>query len=341
MTLNERIAALAALGQYLQKPDDQWAAAARKAEAQNGWFTPAFVQKAVHNIWSRFLQLDVLEKIANQYKLPAEQRNPAKVGLVLAGNIPLVGFHDVVCCFLCGHYAVIKLSSKDAVLLPHLFNWLIEEFPASLPYFTVAENLKSCDAYIATGSNNTARYFEYYFSKFPNIIRKNRTSVAVLTGDETDHELELLADDVHSFFGLGCRNITKIYVPQSYRFEPLIEAFKKYNYLADHNKYKNNYDYHLAVHLLNGKQYMATESLLLIEDEALFSPIAQLNYEKYRNRDAVIADLKANEAVQCIVGNGFVPFGEAQCPQFIDYADGVDTMEFLAQLCADDDLRKS
>ena len=188
----------------------------------------------------------------------------------MAGNIPLVGFHDLLCTFITGHYAVIKLSSKDVVLLTFLIEKMKEWTADADPYFSIQVMLKNCDAYIATGSNNSSTYFAYYFAKYPHIIRRNRTSVAILTGEETDEELEALADDVYQYFGLGCRNVTKIMVPRGYNFERLLERFRKYNYLFDYQKYKNNYDYNLAIHLLNHKYYMSNGSLLLAENQFSF-----------------------------------------------------------------------
>ncbi|MEI9909839.1 MAG: hypothetical protein WDO71_09315 [Bacteroidota bacterium] len=203
-------------------------------------------------------------------------------GIVMAGNIPLVGFHDLLCVFIAGHKAIIKPSSKDDTLIRHLAAKLIEWEIEVSELIQFAEMLKNCEAYIATGSNNSAGYFEYYFKKYPHIIRRNRTSVAILTGHETHDELAKLADDVYCYFGLGCRNVTKIHVPKEYDFIPLLTAFKKYDYLAEHHKYKNNYDYNLAIHLLNKKMYMSNPSLLLIEEASPFSPISQLNYEFLR-----------------------------------------------------------
>jgi len=192
--------------------------------------------------------------------------------------------------------------------------------------------LKGCDAYITTGSNNSARYFEYYFSKYPNIIRRNRTSVAVLDGTETPEELDKLADDVHLYFGMGCRNVTKIFIPKNYDFIPILSAFKKYDRFKDHHKYKNNYDYNLALHILNGKFYMTNESVILVESPSIFSPISQLNYEFYTRKKDVDESLRLLEYLQCAVGHGYIPFGQAQLPSLTDYADGVDTMKFLTSL---------
>ena len=192
--------------------------------------------------------------------------------------------------------------------------------------------LKSCDAYIATGSNNSSRYFEYYFSRYPNIIRKNRTSVSVLTGKETPEELESLADDVHLYFGLGCRNVTKIYVPRGYDFIPLLDACKKYSWMIEHHKYKNNYDYNLAIHLLNKKYYMTNGSVLLVEEPSLFSPISQLNYEFYGPEQDPVRQLAGHPDLQCLVGQGGIPLGRSQQPRLKDYADGIDSLSFLAGL---------
>jgi len=250
----------------------------------------------------------------------------------MAGNIPLVGFHDLLCTFITGHYAVIKPSSKDEVLITFLIKKMKEWKEDAAPYFTIADRLKDCDAYIATGSNNSSGYFEYYFSKYPHIIRRNRTSVAILTGEESDDELEALADDVYLYFGLGCRNVTKIYVPKDYNFERLLTIFKKYNYLSNHNKYKNNYDYNLAIHLLNNTYYMSNESLLLIEETSPFSRISQLHYEYYDDIESVKNSLANDNSIQCVVGGKEIFFGKAQQPGICNFADGVDTIGFLNSL---------
>jgi hypothetical protein len=192
--------------------------------------------------------------------------------------------------------------------------------------------LRGCDGYIATGSNNSARYFEYYFGKYPNLIRRNRTSVAILDGNETEDDLKKLADDVYVYFGLGCRNVTKLYVPAQYDFIPLLEAFSKFNYLADHHKYKNNYDYQLALLILNKKYYMTNGSVLLTEAQSPFSPISVLHFEYYDGSSGTGSFLRDNEDIQCIVGKGHIPFGLAQQPGLRDYADGNDTMQFLQKL---------
>ncbi len=332
MNLQHRIDLLIRLGQYILSDDENWAAAKERASRENGWFIPEFVDLASNNIARYFLQKEVLEKWAAGYQLPAENLNPQTVGLIMAGNIPLVGFHDWLCIFISGHKALIKPSSKDQVLIKHLLEKLNEWNADAATFSDFSEMLKGCDAYIATGSNNSSRYFEYYFKKYPHIIRKNRTSVAVLTGEETNEDLEKLADDVYLYFGLGCRNVTKIYVPEAYDFIPVLEAFRKYNYLSDHHKYKNNYDYNLALHLLNKKYYMTNGSILLIEDAPFFSPISQLNYEFYYDQNILQNLLKTTSDLQCIAGKGFIPYGSSQSPTISDYADGVDTLNFLSNL---------
>ncbi|MDQ2751397.1 MAG: acyl-CoA reductase, partial [Bacteroidota bacterium] len=204
-----------------------------------------------------------------------------------------------------------------------------EEF---IPYASVAETLKHCDAYIATGSNNSSRYFEYYFAKYPHIIRKNKTAVALLYGDETDEELSLLADDVSLYFGLGCRNVTKLFVPEGYDFIPVLEALKKYNYFLDLNKYKNNYDYGFALLIMSGRFYMNNGSILLAENASPFAPVAQLNFGYYNSIKETNSILQNNSDVQCIVGHQHTPFGNAQKPSFADFADGTDTLQFLMNL---------
>jgi hypothetical protein len=332
MNLQYRIDLLVRLGQYFLSDDEQWSLIKERASRENGWFIPEFVELAAQNIARSFLQKEHLQSWAKSYQLQTLNLKPQTIGIVMAGNIPLVGFHDFLCVFLSGHKAVIKPSSKDQVLINHLAEKLQEWEPEVDSLVVFSEMLKGCDAYIATGSNNSSRYFDYYFGKYPNVIRRNRTSVAVLTGEETIAELGELADDVYQYFGLGCRNVTKIYVPENYDFIPLLETFKKYNYLADHHKYKNNYDYNLALHLLNKKYYMTNGSILLIEDPVIFSPISQLNYEFYANNDDLTVKLSSVHDLQCVVGKRFIPFGMGQCPAINDYADGVDTLKFISGL---------
>ena len=325
-----RIELATRLGEYISSGSPEWQEVKQEASLKNPWFTPRFIDMATENIAIHFLTKQKLVDWTSSYKI--EPANSKKIGIVMAGNIPLVGFHDLLCVFMSGHKAIIKPSSKDETLIKHLVQKLNEWNGETNEQVFFEEMLKGCDAYIATGSNNSSRYFEYYFSKYPHIIRKNRTSVAVLDGTETPSELEKLADDVHLYFGMGCRNVTKMFVPKNYDFIPLLSSFKKYNYFKDHNKYKNNYDYILALHILNRKFYMTNESIILLENPSIFSPISQLNYEFYTDKNAVEEQLRSLADLQCAVGHGYIPFGQAQLPSLTDYADGIDTMKFLTNL---------
>lgn len=329
MNIERRVDLLANVGTWMQMNDIGWQEAKEKAEHKNAWFTKDHVELAVSNIISTFLQKDLLTKWVANYTLPARSKT---VGIVMAGNLPLVGFHDFMCGFISGHKLRLKLSSKDEVLLPYLLRKLGEWEPEVLEQVTIEEMLKGCDAYIATGSNNTARYFEQYFGKYPNIIRRNRTSVAILDGTETTEELTALADDVYLYYGLGCRNVTQVCVPRNYSFEPLLRAFDSHNGYADLNKYKNNYDYHLAIYLLNRVPYMSNESILLVENDLPFSAVSVLHYRYYDDKQAIIEELKNSLDIQAMVGHGFIPFGNSQKPSLSDYADNVDTMQFLCSL---------
>lgn len=289
---------------------------------------PGILEKAAGSIADNYLKEDKLRQWAGYYKLDDNIQEKC-VGIVMAGNIPMVGFHDFLCVFITGHKQMIKMSSKDDVLLKHLVKVMAGWNSKVNGKVIFAEMLKNCDAYIATGSNNSSRYFEQYFGKYPNIIRSNRTSVAVLNGSESTEELEKLADDMHLYFGLGCRNVTKIYVPENYDFIPIIKAFDKYQYFSDHHKYKNNYDYQLSILLLNGKYYMTNGSTLLTQNESFFSPISQVHYQFYTSPEGMQQSLQSNRELQCIVGHSNVPFGQAQNPGLFQYADSVDTMAFL------------
>lgn len=329
MNLQERIALLEQLGKYILSNNETWQDIKARASLENAWFTPDFIEISTLNIAQQFLDKSLLEAWVKKYDFHQENIAPKNVGVVMAGNIPLVGFHDFLCVFVSGHNITIKPSSKDEVLIKHLVELLYQWNDATKTTIQFAEQLKGCDAYIATGSNNSSRYFDYYFGKYPNIIRKNRTSVAILDGTETKEELELLADDIQLYFGLGCRNVTKLFVPEGYDFIPLLEALKKYDHYFEFHKYKHNYDYHLALLMMSNKLYMTNGSIILTENEALFSPISQVNYSFYNSVENVLELLKNNNDVQCVVGKYGLPFGKAQQPSLTDYADGVDTMEFL------------
>jgi len=317
------------LGEYMRSDAESWQAAKERAAQANSWFTPEFIDLAANHIAENWLDEKQLSEWIARYPQSAAVK---ELGLVMAGNIPLVGFHDFLCGFLSGHRMALKLSSKDSVLIRHLAAKLEEWDPAVAERIAIREMLQGCDAYIATGSNNSARYFEQYFAKYPHIIRKNRTSAAVLTGKESPEDLQELAKDVFLYFGLGCRNVTQLCVPEGYDFTKLLDAFGIYADMIQHHRYKNNYDYHLAIFLLNKVPYLTNESVILVENELPFSAPAVVHYRYYKEREAMIKELEANDEIQCIVAEGKTGFGKAQWPGLGDFADGVDTMAFLAGL---------
>lgn len=337
MNLQQRIELLAKLGNYLVENNEALQDAKHNAYLANPWFVPEFIDKSCENIATRFLNKHLLENWAGSYFLKDNMLHKCNIGIIMAGNIPLVGFHDFLCVFISGHRQTIKASSKDDILIKFLVAQLALWDQEVLEMVSFADNLKGCDAYIATGSNNSSRYFEYYFQKYPHIIRKNRTGVAILTAKESIEELNAFTSDLMSYFGFGCRNVTQLYVPENYDFIPLIESLKKYAYYLDFHKYRHNYDYQLAVLLLNSKYYMDSGSLLFSESDALFSPISQVHYSYYKDENALIQQIKDDERIQCIIGHNFIPFGNSQIPDLSDYADGVDTMKFINSLT---DLKK-
>lgn len=304
---------------------------------ENGWFTEDNVKLAVENIAKIYLNEDALEKFAKKYGLN-ENLNPKKIGIVMAGNIPAVGFHDLLCVILSGNIALLKLSSSDTATMMFLINKLYEFDPELRNIIIIAQRLNDADALIATGSDNTAKHFEYYFASKPRIIRRNRTSVAVLNGNETRVELADLGNDIFQYFGLGCRNVSKFYVPVGYTFDKFYESIEYWSTIQLHHKYNNNYDYNKSIYLVNRIPHLDNGFLLLKEDDALVSPISVCFYETYEG-DAHLEQLLAESAekIQCTVSsdarfpNSF-RFGEAQVPKLEDFADGIDTMEFLMNL---------
>jgi hypothetical protein len=286
--------------------------------------------------WAKALTEDNLSKWLSNYTFT--EKTPKTVALILAGNIPLVGFHDFVSVIISGNKALVKLSSNDQKLLPLLSKYLIAIDERLKNYIEFTEGkLENFDAVIATGSNNTARYFEYYFKDKPSIIRKNRNSVAVLSGKETREELELLGEDIFRYFGLGCRNVSKLFVPVGYDFDPFFNAIYNQKCVIEYEKYANNYDYNKAVFLMSLYKILDNGFLTIKEDESYSSPISSVFYEYYESIDSVKNKLQLDsEKIQCIVSNGLIensiPFGKTQQPELWDYADGVDTLEFLLSL---------
>jgi len=336
MKLHERIDVLVKLGERLQQKDEYLDAIMHRNKFHNPWFTVDNQQQAVEAIAKQYLDRNLLEEWIKRYNVP-EEGGLMKVGIVMAGNIPLVGFHDWLSVIVAGHRAEVKLSDKDPYLMPYLIKLLGEIDSRTKAYTNLTNKLTDFDAVIATGSNNSARYFEAYFGKYPNIIRKNRNGVAVLSGDESGEELKQLGRDVFDYFGLGCRNVSKIYVPEGYDFDPMLEALHEYRQIVLNTKYKNNFDYNYSLYILNKEQFKANGCILLREDKAIASRIATLHYEPYAELSRVEKELqKRKEEIQCIIASpGLIKeqptfaFGEAQQPRLWDYADGEDTMAFL------------
>lgn len=305
------------------------------SQSHNGWYTPENVYFAI-NSWASALTEKNLNHWLSAYNF--EDVRSKTVGLVLAGNIPLVGFHDFICVLLSGHSAQVKTSSNDQKLLPFLANYLTSVEPALLNYIHFSEGkLTDFDAVIATGSNNTARYFEYYFKNKPSIIRKNRNSVAVLNGSETKADFQALGADIFSYFGLGCRNVSKIFVPKGYVFDSFFEGIFNYQEVIHYEKYANNYDYNKAVFLMSNFKLLDNGFLTIKEDSSYASPISSVFYEFYDDLDTLKIKLAAEELqIQCIVSNDLVsksiPFGKTQKPELWDYADNVDTINFLKSI---------
>lgn len=305
----------------------------------NPWFTEENVRAAFGGL-SWMLNKEALTKWMTPYVSGLSAKRPMKVAVIMAGNIPMVGFHDMLCVLMSGNKFIGKLSSEDKLLMPFVAKVLEKIEPAFTAHIEFTDNkLKDIDAVIATGSNNSARYFEYYFGKYPHIIRKNRNSVAVLTGKENISELRKLGQDIFMYFGLGCRNVSKLFVPSGYNFDELYGALTEYQSVIQNNKYMNNYEYNRTVYLMSSDSSLLDNNFLLLKADTTYSsPVGVLYYEYYDDIDRLNLKLwYEKEQIQCIVScsdsitNAF-PLGSAQCPGLNDYADGVDTMKFLTEL---------
>lgn len=305
------------------------------SQSHNGWFTPEQVYFSIQS-WAEVLTEENLNLWLSAYDF--SEVKPKTVGLILAGNIPLVGFHDFLSVLISGHKVLIKTSSNDQQLLPFMAKYLIAVDPELQNRITFTEGkLEHFDAVIATGSNNTARYFEYYFKDKPSIIRKSRNSIAVLNGQETKEQLIALGEDIFRYFGLGCRNVSKLFVPKDYDFTSFFEAMFTYQDVIHYEKYANNYDYNKAVFLMSNFKILDNGFLTIKEDISHASPISSVFYEYYENLDEVKKRLAADrDNIQCLVSNDLVPnslpFGTTQKPKLWDYADNVDTIAFLTTL---------
>ncbi|HOZ31174.1 MAG TPA: hypothetical protein PLL66_09670 [Bacteroidales bacterium] len=341
MILQERIEILDLLGleikNVLNNPVSHDFPGYKKIYESNPWFTEEFVKFSLTE-WSKNLNLDTISSWLSKYQIPDKDVDKT-LGIIMAGNIPLVGLHDLICGFICGIKLKIKISSKDK----YLTEWIIERINIKISnsidrIVIVKDFLSDFDSIIATGSNNTNRYFDYYFSDYPRLLRKNRNSVAILDAKETVEDLENLSDDIFVYFGLGCRNVSKIYVPQSYDFNILANAVKKYEYLKNHVKFGNNLEYQYAILSMNSVLHVNYENLLMVENKNFFAPIGIVNFEYYNEIKQVndYLKMKSNE-LQCIVSNiqeieGAITFGNTQHPLLSDYSDKIDTIEFILKI---------
>ncbi len=340
LSLAERIKIVVRLGEYIANSDEALDACEHLTYLENKWFSEANIRLALEAIRTTFLDAEKLENWTQHYDIQQFTGSPKTVGVVMAGNIPLVGFHDALCIFITGNKALIKLSDKDKRLLPYFVEVMKRDDARVADYFEFSEMLKGMDAVIATGSNNSARYFESYFAKYPHIIRKNRNAVAVLAGNETRDELIALGKDIFTYFGLGCRNVSKVYLPQGYDITIMLEVLhEEYKEMILHDKYKNNFDYNYALFMLNRVKFLATGSLIVTENAALQSRIAALHYEFYEDKQTLENQLLAQiDDIQCVASwlqfdtLKTIPLGATQQPSLFDYPDGVDVILFLKSI---------
>lgn len=348
-TLNQRIEAFSSLGSllktYVEQPENapaEFAGLLNQAVDQAYYLNPWFTKESIHLALSgvaKLLEKDQLMAWAGKYEITDSPDQPKTVGLVFAGNIPAVGFHDLMCVLMSGHVALAKLSSDDTVLLPALTMLLRNLLPGIGDMVQFSQGrISHFDAVIATGSNNSARYFEYYFGKVPHIIRRNRNGIAIINGDESAEDFTRLADDVFMYFGMGCRNVTKLYFPED--FDPAIffRHTEGYAALRNHNKYFNNYEYNKALMLINSNAHFDNGFALLTAAQPIPSSVSVIHYEKYSSKEVLVQAIeRESDNIQVVVSKegwwpGSVPFGQAQFPGIEDYADGVDTMRFLCKL---------
>lgn len=338
MKLEQRIKAFTELGATLRRLLEEQSASGNNKlnlvidtqHIHNPWFTPVNVRKAISSI-AEELTGENLKRWTDSYPLLNENTKPLRVGLIMAGNIPLVGFHDFLSVLITGNKLIAKTSSKDTGLIHFISDTLCAINPLFRERIEFTEGaLSDFDVVIATGSDNSSRYFDYYFGKYPNIIRRNRNSIAILDGDESESDLENLGNDIFSYFGLGCRNVSKIYCPKGYDLKKMSDLWNSFRDVISHTKYANNYDFSKAVYIVNKESFHDTGYLLLKEDNRISSPVAVLYYEYYESQHAVKQQTEnLKEKIQCIIGKHYIPFGKAQSPHLWDYADGIDTIEFL------------
>jgi hypothetical protein len=339
MTISERVLCLTSLRKDIEDLSNPVISdVINKAKTENPWFTVENTIRSLAAIRDQFLTESAIGYMLHKYHLD-DNIVPKKIGLILAGNIPLVGFHDVLCCFLSGHYSMIKYSDKDTVLMKFMVESLISYNTKASLYFSQVDKLTDFDAAIVTGSNNTARHFEYYLRHVPHLIRQNRNSIAVLSGLESSEELSALGLDVFSYFGLGCRNVSKIFLPKGYEIRNLFIVFEEYIDIIHHNKYKNNYDYNVALFLLNKENFLHNDMLILKESDQIISRIGSLHYQFYDEINVVSDWVIAHKTdIQCVLSSMHIPgvdtihFGQGQSPEIDTYADDIDTMQFLLSI---------
>ncbi len=325
------------LKKYLLSDQEDLQHIIQRAQDLNPWFTTSFTRHAIDAIANEFLNEENCKSWLHTYNI--NEGRAQKVAIIMAGNVPLVGFHDLFCVLASGHQAIIKLSDKDSVLLKFIVDVWNGIEPSIGSRISYSERLESYDAVIATGSNNSNRYFEYYFRDHPYILRRNRNGIAVLNGQETDQQLKELAKDIFLYYGLGCRNVSKLYVHRGYDFKNLQDQFEDWKELSDHNKYRNNLDYNYAIYIINQVPHIQVGHLILKEDEAIASRIGCVHYSYYDNDDTLAEELSARRnEIQCLVSvnpvhtwDHVLP-GQTQYPSLYHYADGVDTMQFLTSL---------
>ena len=314
-----------------QREFDNFKSSTEKAESNNAWFSRKMIRLSMES-WAKNLSEDNIDKWMSKYDVPSSINK--NVLIICAGNLPLVGFHDIVCCILLNINTQVKLSKNDNVLIPAILN-VLYLFDSELQ-----DRIKICnekpDNYnyvIATGSNISNRYFEYYFGKFPHIFRRNRTSIAVVHSEISDDQLKSLSHDMLQYYGLGCRSVTKLYLPEKFSLDRIYNSVFNYKDLINHNKYMNNYDYNRSIFLMGKKLFFDNGFLILKEDKSLFSPISVVNFEYYSSMETLEKELNVlSNEIQCRVGEGGIPFGTAQKPELWDYADGVDTIDFLTKI---------
>jgi hypothetical protein len=333
MNIERRITAFAALGDFVLKNPVSLQEIVNKTFIYNTWFTIDNINQALQNIAIEFLNKEKLENWISGYGSKITTHDTKTIAIVAAGNIPMVAFHDILCVLTSGNKLQLKLSEKDQYLLPFLLEQLINIEPDFKELISIQFKLEKFDAIIATGSNNTAKHFAYYFGKYKNIIRRNRNSVAILTGEETKEDIENLGHDIFDYFGLGCRNVSKIFVPEKYDLYSLKDSLSKHIGVNQHNQYMNNLDYQRTLYLMNQTPLIDIDFINIVENNSLHSPISCLHVERYKTLEDVKKNIdEQSENIQCVIGKGYLEFGKSQQPGLSDYADNVDTMEFILNL---------